>query len=145
MCIIVDANVRDRVFGRSRTPASNLLLNSIDNKFRRLVIGGKLKRELEQAHEFGRWLVQARLAQQVREINDNAVDSESNEVQERFECKSDDIHIIALARVSGARLLYTDDSDLMDDFRNRELISNPRGAYTLPQGTRRFVGLTEIC
>ena len=127
MCIIVDANVRDIVFGKSRTPASELLLRSIDNRFRRLVVGGKLRLELMQAATFRSWIAQARLAQQVRDIDDDAVDSKTNELSENRACKSDDEHVIALAQVSGARLLYTDEPDLQDDFRDRNLINNPRG------------------
>lgn len=41
--------------------------------------------------------------------------------------ESDDEHVLALARVSGARLLYTGDRDLMDDFRNPHLIEGRRG------------------
>ena len=41
--------------------------------------------------------------------------------------KSDDAHILALARRSGARLLYTCDSDLIGDFKNKQLIDQPRG------------------
>ena len=39
--------------------------------------------------------------------------------------------MIALAQISGARLLYTNDSNLQKDFTNRLLIKNPRGkVYT---------------
>ena len=41
--------------------------------------------------------------------------------------RSNDSHVLALARVSGARLLYTKDSDLITDFKDHRLISNPRG------------------
>ena len=41
--------------------------------------------------------------------------------------KSDDPHIIALAQVSGARLLYSNDKSLQQDFKNKDLINNPRG------------------
>ena len=40
--------------------------------------------------------------------------------------KSDDPHIIALARFTGTCLLYTADSNLIKDFKNRRLLS-PRG------------------
>ena len=40
--------------------------------------------------------------------------------------RSDDPHVLALARVTGVRLLYTGDGDLIDDFKDRSLIS-PRG------------------
>ena len=41
--------------------------------------------------------------------------------------KSDDAHVLALARASGARLLYTGDADLIEDFKNKRLIDRPRG------------------
>lgn len=131
MCIIVDANVRDIVFGKSRTPASELLLKRIDNRFHRLVIGGKLRRELMEANSFKNWLVQARLAQQVRDINDDEVSRRVEELNREKAYKSDDEHVIALAQESGARLLYTDDPDLQEDFGDQKLIANPRGrVYT---------------
>ena len=41
--------------------------------------------------------------------------------------KSDDVHILALAKASGARLLYTGDKSLIQDFKNRKIINNPSG------------------
>lgn len=41
--------------------------------------------------------------------------------------KSGDAHILALARASGARLLYSGDADLIDDFKNKRLVDRPRG------------------
>ncbi len=41
--------------------------------------------------------------------------------------ESNDIHILALARASGARLLYTGDKALIADFGNKEIINNPKG------------------
>ena len=38
-----------------------------------------------------------------------------------------DFHVLALALVSGARLLFTGDKDLMTDFKNTTVISKPRG------------------
>lgn len=84
-----------------------------------------------QSAAFRNWLAQARLAQQIRNIDDDCVNSRTDEIVEGQACKSDDEHVIALAQVSGARLLYSDDSDLQDDFRDPKLISNPRGrVYT---------------
>ena len=41
--------------------------------------------------------------------------------------RSDDPHVLALARASGARLLYTGDQDLIADFKDSSLIRDPRG------------------
>ena len=42
-------------------------------------------------------------------------------------CRSNDTHVIALAQISGARLLYSNDKDLYVDFKNKHLIDEPRG------------------
>ena len=41
--------------------------------------------------------------------------------------RSDDPHVLALARYSGARVLYTGDANLIRDFKNKRLIDGPRG------------------
>ena len=42
----------------------------------------------------------------------------------------DDPHILAWAQVSGARLLYTNDKCLKDDFKNKSIISHPEGTVS---------------
>ena len=41
--------------------------------------------------------------------------------------RSNDPHVLALARASGARLLYAGDKKLMDDFKDKRFIDQPRG------------------
>ena len=41
--------------------------------------------------------------------------------------RSDDPHVLALARATGVRLLYTGDGDLVDDFKDKRFIDQPRG------------------
>ncbi|MCE2463042.1 MAG: hypothetical protein J4F46_03880 [Dehalococcoidia bacterium] len=45
------------------------------------------------------------------------MDDETRAVLADGVCRSDDPHVIALARISGTRLLYTNDNDLEGDFR----------------------------
>ena len=45
----------------------------------------------------------------------------------RRDRRSDDPHVLALARVSGVRLLYRADKDLIADFKDKRFIDNPRG------------------
>ena len=45
----------------------------------------------------------------------------------RGDLRSNDPHVLALARASGARLLYTGDNDLIADFKNKQFIDKPRG------------------
>ena len=42
-------------------------------------------------------------------------------------CASNDSHIIALAQVANARMLYSRDQDLHQDFTNLALLDRPRG------------------
>ena len=53
------------------------------------------------------------------DISDEAVDSEAETLQSQGVCRSDDEHVLALASVSGARLLFTNDNALQDDFRDQ--------------------------
>ncbi len=41
--------------------------------------------------------------------------------------RSNDAHVLALARATGVRLLYTGDEDLTDDFKDKRFIDQPRG------------------
>ena len=56
-----------------------------------------------------------------------AFDRDSRNLQARGDLRSNDPHILALARASGARLLYTGDQDLIADFKDKHFIDNPRG------------------
>lgn len=46
----------------------------------------------------------------------------------RADLHSDDPHVLALARATGVRLLYTSDRNLKDDFKRKDLIDRPRGS-----------------
>ena len=52
---------------------------------------------------------------------------------------SDDLHILALARATSSRLLYTDDSDLIEDFKNKDIINNPHGKVIQSTGRIRMI------
>ena len=76
--------------------------------------------------------VKDRLSVYVRNGHAHLVDKskiipEENKLQAIDKHKSNDIHILALARASGARLLYTGDKALIADFGNKEIINNPKG------------------
>ena len=45
----------------------------------------------------------------------------------RANLRSDDPHVLALARAAGVRLLYTADRDLISDFKDKRVIDRPRG------------------
>ena len=86
-----------------------------------------LRDELSGYQNFNSWLVQALIAGQARRIDDNPVDAATETLRRRQICRSDDEHILALAQVSGARLLFTNDRALQDDFTDRRIVGGTRG------------------
>lgn len=137
MCAIIDANTDDEMFGKNPPQAGERFLDWIESGKGGLVTGGKNKSELEQTS--GRnWIRQAILAGQVRNVNSSKIDSVSLRPKEGSLCNSNDHHVIALAQVSGARLLYSNDKDLHRDFRNSGLVSQPRGKVYSTLKQREF-------
>ena len=93
--------------------------------------GGNFKRDINEfainaLNELARVGKARLIPQQQLKSNINRLKRDSNH-------KSNDIHVLALAIVSGARLLYTEDRALRDDFKKGKwkngkfIISNPRG------------------
>ena len=141
MCIILDNSIGGEVFGSNKSEASEAVwrwINGIEDKGRRLrvVIGGKLTRELYRNGQIRDWLIRG-----VRRAYDNeTVDLMEKEVR-NWDLESDDPHIIALALVSGARLLYSNDLALQKDFGNVKLVGKPKGKiYT----TVKFFGYDKV-
>lgn len=130
MCAIVDANVSHQVFGENRPPAGEEFFKWLNKGKGRLVVGGKLRLELYQTR-FHLWEREAFRRGFIQEFNDEEVVEKALELRDSRACKSNDPHVIALAQVSGARLLYSNDDSLQDDFQDRRLLDNPRGkVYT---------------
>lgn len=127
MCAIVDNDVRDQVFGSASNPASLFFLDWIDAGKGRLVVGGKLLEELSGAEKCRTWLQQALLKGTAKRISDEKISAETNVLMSRIDCRSNDVHVLALARAGGARLLFTNDSRLRDDFKDPKIIDGPRG------------------
>ena len=128
MCAIVDAQVSHEVFGADRSPAGIEFFSWINQGAGRLVVGGKLLEELRNSGDgFRRWARQAGLAGRLKKLNDREVQESTVEIENNEKIKSDDPHVLAVARIGGARLLYSNDQDLHKDFGNGLLIDNPRG------------------
>ncbi len=89
---------------------------------------GKYKQELEKFDNKGRSkLLELQRNGKAFLVNDQTVIAEKESLEKTDACISNDIHILALARASGARLLYTGDNALKRDFKNKEIIDSPRG------------------
>lgn len=128
MCVIVDANVAADVFASmpdvNFEPIHAWLFDKRKNGC--LVFGGRLARELqsEKSRIALRTLNQAGRA---IHIPDDQVDHEEKRLRKTKLCRSNDPHVIALARISGTRTLCCRDKDLQHDFTNRALIAKPPG------------------
>lgn len=128
MCAIVDANAAHQVFGGNRPSAGIEFFNWISYGTGSLVIGGKLREELDQISSFSDWLNEAIQSGRVILAEDNIVLAEAMNLSDSGLCQSDDEHVIALARLSGARLLFSNDYKLQRDFKDKKLIDEPRGS-----------------
>ena len=152
MCAIVDANVAYEVFGSDRPPAGKRFFDWLSSPRGQLVVGGKLREELARNRRFVQWLRSALRNGRARSVTDEAVDDHATELRREGVCKSNDLHVLALALESGARLLYTNDTALIDDFGNREVIARPRGkVYTTTRNAdvtdthRRLLAARDLC
>lgn len=123
MCIIIDANC-----GSDFNPISKDAIPVYEWLTRggRMASGGKLKVELLKCG-FRKLYAQLRLAGRIVEYAEQRLSEEVDNIEKGAKLKSNDIHIIALARVSGARLLFSRDGALHKDFRNPKIIAAPRG------------------
>lgn len=128
MCAILDANVVSEVFGKNRPEAGAQFLNWLTTGRGQLVVGGKLFRELIDKNEgFRLWARQAIAAGRLKRHSDAVVQHRTSMLERSAQHKSNDPHVLALAQISGARLLYSNDRNLRSDFANPRLINSPRG------------------
>lgn len=140
MCAIVDANVVHEVFGSERPPAGKGFFDWINTGNGHLVVGGKLENELRGNTGFKGWAQTARRAGHLRmiQVDDGKVNAKTEELERDGTCRSNDTHVIALAQIGRARLLYSNDKALQQDFRDRALIDKPRGKVYLTGVNEEF-------
>jgi hypothetical protein len=125
MCLITDVMFLSSSTDDDKKPVFDWLMS--DKISGRLVVGGRLKSELSKFQKGGSLMRLLDRRGRLRKIEDEKVNIETQRLQKNNLCKSTDHHIIALARISGARLLCSKDKNLQIDFKNKHLINNPRG------------------
>jgi hypothetical protein len=125
MCLIIDANYAHRVHPKPDADGLPIQTAIVEGRAR-LVYGGKLAEEYIKMREFTHWVAGLLRAGRARKVSDNDVDQVTAQLTQNGGCCSDDPHIIALARVSGVRLLCSRDDDLVTDFTSADLL-NPKG------------------
>ena len=83
-------------------------------------------------------------------MNREQINDRENHLREEKACKSNDPHIIALAQVSGARLLYSNDKNLRDDFKDTKLVNGGKIYSTLQDkrfsdAHKRLLARRDLC
>jgi hypothetical protein len=140
VCLIVDANVAGRFLAQ---PGAIVDWLFGDRGIPRLVAAGKLREELAVLTEVRRLLVTLERAGRLRSADPHRLQTEEARLRIANRCVSNDHHVLALALVTGARTLATDDGALARDFKNVHLIAAPRGKiYRDPGIHGRLLGHT---
>lgn len=148
MCLIIDANLASKAFAVPThvdfKPVIEWLTSSRKNG--KLVLGGELSKELDKVTAARRFVRALAQAGRVRLVPEQVARKEASSI--RVYCVSNDSHVIALARISGARLLCSLDQALHKDFTSTNLISNPKGHIYKTRAHEpllRLYGHTEAC
>ena len=152
MCAIVDANVANEVFGPNPTLAGERFFSWINKGSNRLVVGGKLLKELEAGSPcFRDWARQVTLSGRMKILDESEAQARTDQIEQQGLHTSDDPHILAVAQLSGARLLYSNDGELQQDFRDRKLIDPPGSIYSTRKNKKftsahkRLLGRRNLC
>jgi hypothetical protein len=145
VCLIVDANLASVVFASPPQPDFVPVLDWLMRKDGCVVYGGRLAAELARLQTASRYLRALRQAGKARLVPGHVVTTEQEAVVGTGLCRSNDPHVIALARVSGARTLCTRDKALHRDFKNLSLISHPKGKVYQSREHEGLLGHTSSC
>lgn len=153
MCAIVDANVSHEVFGSNPSEAGDKFFGWINQGSGRLVAGGKQLEELEAGSPgFKEWASQGVRSGKMRILNESEVSARTERIEHEGLHTSNDAHILAVAQLSGARLLYSNDITLRNDFTNKKLIDNPQGKVYSTRMNKRvtrahrwLLGRRDLC
>jgi len=137
---LVDANVSSGVFGEDPdfSPVRDVLFLGKPKPWS-LAHGGKLTDELRAVDRVRRALVTLEQAGRTKQVPGADVEAETQRLLQTGLCQSNDVHVIAVARRSDARLLCSHDQALIEDFGNPALVNNPRGKVYKNKGHARLL------
>ena len=129
MCAIVDASGANDVFGEDR-PETGIAFFDWISDHGRILTGGKLTTEIRKScPRFIEWAEEAERTRKLINVNPSRIHAEIGEVikRKRRGPRLNDAHVLAIARLGGARLLYANDKSLLENFVDSHLVSRPQG------------------
>lgn len=134
MCVIVDTDIVAELWEIGGTPIGRALREAIEEDGLLLAVGGDEFYD-ELANGSGRmqeWIRELSYTGSLTEVDSALVNHEAEAIRKMrstgtLRVRSNDIHLLALARIAGARLLFSRDRKLRDDFKDPLLINGPRG------------------
>jgi len=140
MCLILDANRFSAALSTPPHPDYRPIIDWLTISSAGMVVfgGTKFLQEIDRHSGARRWFLELQRAGRARSIDRAAIDVEEKLLRTRGLCVSDDEHLLALARKSGARVFCTEDTALWKDVHNPALLSKPRGRV---YRTKRHVAL----
>ena len=130
MCLILDTNRFGDALSDPPAPAYVPLLRWLTDPDGdgALVFGGtKYRREIDKLEKARLFFVNRCRAGRAYLVDQGIVDTEEARLCAAKACTSDDEHVVALARMSGARIVCTEDRALWRDVRDKKLLDRPRG------------------
>jgi len=117
MCLVVDTDRAHIIFGTPFSDAARPIWRWL-KRDGILVYGGRLASEVERLHSTRRLLAELYRSGKAILEDAAAVRREEQRYLAEGNLRSNDPHVLALARVSGARVLFTGDQLLIKDFCN---------------------------
>lgn len=146
MCLIIDTNRFSILFADPRPSELHALFGWLENDGGSLAIGGtKYREEIGRVHAAQRLFAQMNRAGRTTSVCDVDVDADALELTNSGVLQSDDAHIVALARRSGARTVYTEDVELMKDIKSKKIVDNPRGRIYRNKSHSRLLKHDSSC
>jgi hypothetical protein len=126
MCLVIDANQAHAFGDLTNRPYISEIVKWI-GQGGRIAAGGKLRDELFKIAAFRQLLTEWNRAGRIVNFDDALLAAEGERISDQ--CISDDPHVIALARLSGAKVVMTEDRALIADLKNNEVIGSRRKIY----------------
>lgn len=143
MCLLVDANRAHILFGQPSSEVAAPIWAWL-GKDGILIYGGKLAKELGRLGDARRLLLRLNQAGKAILEDEKGTNALVRELLDRGGLRSNDPHVLALARISGARVVYTEDGDLMKDFADLKLL-RPKGRIYRQATHKHLLGHRPGC